>query len=128
MPVSKAEFRPGALRAVDEAVAAGNFLAGLKEDPIDLEKPLGSNEPCGFRRYGMNPDGTPSGEKPAGSNRNRYRFRMLSSRRARSPQTAVRYCTRLSPLFTTGRFAGLSAETRKRIERDSLLSTMGRSR
>lgn len=128
MPVSKAEFRPGALRAVDEAVAAGNFLAGLKEDPIDLEKPLGSNEPCGFRRYGMNPTARPPARNPPAPIDVGYRSRMLSSRRARSPQTAVRYCTRLSPLLTTGRFAGLSAETRKWIERDSLLSTMGLSR
>ncbi|PSJ57574.1 hypothetical protein [Pseudaminobacter soli (ex Li et al. 2025)] len=48
------------------ALAARNALARSADARMDAQ--LARDEQALYRRYGMNPDGTPSGKKPMGSN------------------------------------------------------------
>ncbi|MGO4286645.1 hypothetical protein [Bosea sp. TAB14] len=48
------------------ALAARNALARSADARMDAQ--LARDEQALYRRYGMNPDGTPSGKRPAGSN------------------------------------------------------------
>ncbi|WP_199084399.1 hypothetical protein [Bosea sp. ASV33] len=48
------------------ALAARNALAKSADARMDAQ--LARDEQALYRRYGMNPDGTPSGKRPAGSN------------------------------------------------------------
>ena len=48
------------------ALAARNALARSADARMDAQ--LARDEKALYRRYGMNPDGTPSGKKPVGSN------------------------------------------------------------
>lgn len=48
------------------AFAARNAWA--KSADVRMDAQLAADEQALYRRYGMNPDGTPSGKKPAGTN------------------------------------------------------------